>query len=81
MIRAFKNPRNQFEEEMNRIYEHADKCVERRTYAGLDPIVVHLACIYEKLTDEQKEELADHFYQILVITDDDAEEDCECEEE
>lgn len=73
MIRAYENPKNSFERELNRIYEYASKCVDHRTYAGLDPIMAHLVCIYEGLTDGQKETLSDHFYQILFLTSDDEE--------
>ena len=75
MICAYKEPKNSFERELNLIYQNAEECINRRTYAGLDPVVVHLVCIYEGLTDEQKEKLADHFYQLFFLTNDEEDEE------
>lgn len=65
----YKEPKNRYEVVMNEIYEEAERYINSRTFAGLEPITANLEVIYKRLPYELQMELGNNFYHLFCLTD------------
>lgn len=64
----YKNPRNKYERKINDINKRIDEYMEKGFFARLDDVATNLEIIYRKAHKEFQDEIAEGFYKILVLT-------------
>lgn len=64
----YKEPKNNYEIAMNEVYEQAEVYINKRTYAGLEPIAANLETIYSQLPYELQIKFAPNFYRLFCLT-------------
>lgn len=63
----YKNPKNVYEVEINKVYEIVEEFVSNGIFAGVDSAITNLETIYKTLTYEQQQKLFANFYQLFCL--------------
>lgn len=71
-MNRYPDNKNMYEIAMNKIFEAAEPFIRNRTYAGLEPIAANLDAIYHGLPYDLQMKFSDNFYQLLCLTDENA---------
>lgn len=70
-MQKFDNPKNDFEKDVNEVIEYAENIKYPDVFAGYEPLFHHLYGIYINLSEEQQNNLSNHFHQIYILLGDD----------